>query len=599
MKKGVHKKRRILILSACCLIFIFAVVAVFSIFQHRLNENFHNILSSGLQTNVQDQKDHAQSVMADLQRLLELLADTPSAVSDDGWELVIQNGSVHVDYLDPQQAQSLCDALDESNRYFQQLQAGESVMTGLMPGEEASFMLLHPLSGDAGLTGVLRASVDTTLLIGGSMDSVSLFQKAYTVLASPEGRVLFADTPYPDGSNLFESVVQGGIDSDQVASLHQLFLENQAGKVHFYGKGNHYYMAWDTLEEQNCRIVRFARSPDAILQMRTILKGVILSGICLIALTAVFCVVLIQLLLRQKRRLETQKRRYNALSQFNDTLLFEYDVAANRVVFTPNALERLDLDAGCLEGISGEYYMGHLLHPDDRENIRKSVQLSQMGLGESLYLEARFRCRGGEYSWFGCRFKSIERTEAGTTLIVGKLVDISDQRGREQVLRQAALVDALTGVYNRSVEQLVNEQLGKNESGLFFMIDLDNFKTVNDAYGHAAGDGLLIHVAQILREVFRPDDIIGRVGGDEFAVFISGTNDPAVASGRAAAIQHRLEQLCTPGSGQPVSASIGAAIAPRDGTSYDALTRAADQAMYTIKKNAKKGFAVHQSTDRA
>lgn len=176
-------------------------------------------------------------------------------------------------------------------------------------------------------------------------------------------------------------------------------------------------------------------------------------------------------------------------------------------------------------------------------------------------------------------------------------MDISDQRGREQVLQQAALKDILTGVYNRSAEMLINNLLKKDEQGLFFMLDLDDFKNVNDTYGHVVGDALLIDVSRILKEAFRPDDIIARVGGDEFVVFISGTNDSKIAQNKAAIIQSRMEQLCISGTGQSVSASIGAASAPQDGITYHEIASAADQAMYTIKQKSKKGFSLYNADD--
>lgn len=328
-----------------------------------------------------------------------------------------------------------------------------------------------------------------------------------------------------------------------------------------------------------------------------LVKGMIWTGVCLIVLTALFGAVSLQFLLRRKHRLDTQQRRYDALAQFNDTLLFEYHVPSDRITFTPNASERLDLDARCLEGISREYYMQHLLHPDDREVVRSTFQPSDIVLGKIYYLEARFRCTDENYHWFGCQFKSIENSAESSSRIVGKLVDISDQHGREQLLRQAALADALTGIYNRSAEAIINSRLEEDTRCLFFMIDLDNFKSVNDTYGHSAGDTLLIGVAQILKNTFRPDDIIARIGGDEFAVLLCGTNDYEIAEIKAAMIQNRMERLCIPGIDLPVSASIGIASAPKDGTTYAALSGAADRAMYTIKQQSKKGFAFHEHTD--
>lgn len=336
-----------------------------------------------------------------------------------------------------------------------------------------------------------------------------------------------------------------------------------------------------------------ATGADVFAQTKTILSAVMILGMILILSALIFCAVLFQLLLRQKRRLQTQQRRYEALAQFNDILLFEYDAASDLVVFTPNAPHQLDLERHSPEGLPAEYYIQQLVHPDDRNAFRTRLHPSVLILDKTYCTEARIRCADGRYNWFRCQFKSIENDRDGSCRISGKLVDISDQRGREQVLRQAALRDVLTGVYNRSAETLINRLLEKNEQGLFFMLDLDDFKEVNDTYGHAAGDLLLNGVARILSDTFRPDDIIARVGGDEFTVFLTGNSDPQVAKEKAEIILSRIEQLRIPGADHAVSVSIGAACAPKDGITYDTLTRAADEAMYAIKQQSKKGFSLY------
>lgn len=598
-KKKLHRKNKIFILLACCLIFILAVVGIFSVYQHRLNQNFYAALTNGMEKNMENQKKYADATIHDLQRMLSALAATESAVSVDGWELMLQDDSVHIDYLNTEQLLDICGSEESSyaKELCKQLADGEEVLTdlgdSLFVDDPYSFALLYPICGEEdSMTGVLRARVNVNLLVSGNMNSDSLFQKMYTILTKSDGTVIYADTSYPDEQNLFSAVFHGGIDLDKVQYIQQSFEENAAQTIRFKGKGNDYYMSWASLDVNNWKIVSFARSPDVVLQTATILKGMALIGMLLIVLTVGFCLVFIQILRRQKRQLDVQQRRYDALAEFNNTLLFEYDAVANRMVFTPNAMERLDIDVKCLDGISQEYYMKHLLHPDDRNNVSKMFQ-SSIILNQICYLEARFKCRDGEYYWFGCQYKTIENSDEKASRIVGKLVDISNQRSREQLLRQAALVDVLTGVYNRSVENIINEKLERDARGLFFMIDMDNFKNVNDTFGHAAGDELLINVTHILRDVFRPDDIIGRIGGDEFVVFIFGTNDPRVAENRASAIQSYMERLYIPGSNQIVSASIGVAIAPQDGSTYEELASAADQAMYSIKKKSKKGFAFH------
>lgn len=599
-KKRNRNYIKVFILSACCLVFILSVVGVFALFLNRLNDESSSFLSGGLAADRKEHQKRTELVVSSLNGMMELLqgeleADG-SCAPGASWELMVQESRIQIDYLDANELSGL-----DKDSVLTPLAAGEELIfepgSAELSEENDQFTFLYPVFNGGNLSGALCAQIDGSLLIAEGVNEDSIFQKVYLILASPDGSVIYADTPYPDNGNLFSAVFQGGIGSDEVEDIQSIFEETDTMTIRFPGKGNDYYMSWEPLGLRDWRLILFARSPDVVFQTTKISRGMIMAGIGLILLTGVFCTALIFLLLRQKHQLDMQRKRYDALAQFNDTLLFEYDVAANRLIFTPNAVERLDLNEKCLEGISGEYYIAHLIHPDDREGVRSLFRSTSIALDETYYMEARFRCRNGEYNWFGCQFKSIEKLGEETRRVVGKLVDISDQRGREQLLRQAALADALTGVYNRSAEVLIDNLLAKDRRGLFFMIDLDDFKHVNDTYGHAAGDTLLVGIAQILREGFRSNDIIARVGGDEFIAFIPGVNDSETAENKAAIIQKRMEHLYIPGCDRAVSASIGAASAPRDGSCYAELASAADRAMYTIKQQSKNGFAFHEYTD--
>lgn len=598
-KRKLHKKQRIFILSVGCVVFVLAIVGVFAVYERRLDKSFHDILTDGLAKNAQEQKNQIDSTASNLLSLLRLLGSMEPAALPNEWELVMQEDCIHIDRLDMQPFFNSFppELSDEGKAIWERLAAGEDVITTLgepwFTTDDVSFALLHPVLTDGRLTSVLRAQIHVFMLTEGNMDSISFFQRIYTVLVDTDGNIVYANTPYPDEENLFSSTFNGGISSDEVQSIYRSYEESAENVITFYGKGNKYYMSWKTLGFNNWRLVNFARSPDVMLQTTTLVQGMILAGVCLIALTAVFCLLLLWLLLRKKHKLDIQQRRYEALSQFNDTLLFEYDISGDRVIFTPNALQCLDLSEQCINGISGECCVQHLFHPDDRHYFYESFHTSSCALGETRYLEARLRCPGGKFNWFGCQFKSIESKEDRIVRFVGKLVDIHDQHKREQLLRQAALTDVLTGIYNRTAETLINKQLEADAQGLFFMIDLDNFKNINDVYGHAAGDTLLISVAQILKEVFRADDTIARMGGDEFVAFISGISDPKVAKKKADSILSRMEELHLPESDQVFSASIGIAIAPTDGCDYDSLAHAADHALYTVKKRSKQGFAFY------
>lgn len=161
-------------------------------------------------------------------------------------------------------------------------------------------------------------------------------------------------------------------------------------------------------------------------------------------------------------------------------------------------------------------------------------------------------------------------------------------------LKQKAYVDKLTGIANRAGFEKNFEMLLENglESGTLFLIDLDNFKNINDYLGHPVGDECLKRTAQLLKEVFRATDLIARLGGDEFIVFAPTMNVKSVIEEKAqkflAAITHTYPVKGH--EGITVTASVGIAIYPIDASTTQALYSKADSALYAVKKAGRNGY---------
>lgn len=174
---------------------------------------------------------------------------------------------------------------------------------------------------------------------------------------------------------------------------------------------------------------------------------------------------------------------------------------------------------------------------------------------------------------------------------------------RSDGLKNEAERDLLTNLLNKktfegSVENMIANH-SADEAGALWIIDLDNFKGINDTQGHLVGDRVLSLVADKMRETFRQRDYLGRIGGDEFAVYLTFHNQTDKREQRAI-IRSRAEQLrsmigeITGGMGQEVkvSCSIGIALDPEHGTSYEALYQSADKALYQSKKAGKNQYRI-------
>lgn len=169
-------------------------------------------------------------------------------------------------------------------------------------------------------------------------------------------------------------------------------------------------------------------------------------------------------------------------------------------------------------------------------------------------------------------------------------------------LKQLAEIDALTSAYNKAATvKYIKQYMDAMEPGEYcamFIVDVDNFKMINDTKGHAFGDLVLKELGNGIRSEFRVTDIIGRIGGDEFVVFLKNVdNNEQFMRMQGEKLVNFFHDL-RPGEyvKTKVSGSIGGAIFPTDATDYESLYKAADKALYLAKKRGKDQYALYQET---
>ena len=186
---------------------------------------------------------------------------------------------------------------------------------------------------------------------------------------------------------------------------------------------------------------------------------------------------------------------------------------------------------------------------------------------------------------------------------IGRIIELEDLRRSladrlEQKTREVSDIksksnqDALTGLWNRVyTEEKVNEMLGRGTEGALMMMDLDNFKSINDNYGHMAGDKVLQLVADVLRESSSEGDVPCRLGGDEFIVFVKGVTSKAELGNRAARIISEFDsKIKECGFETNTSVSVGIAQTMEGRTEFPTLYSSADKALYHVKQNGKNDY---------
>lgn len=279
------------------------------------------------------------------------------------------------------------------------------------------------------------------------------------------------------------------------------------------------------------------------------------------------------------------------MNQTND-IIFEWNIAADTLLFSSN-WEKTFGYAPIQKKISNQIPLSENLHPDDLPIFMKLMQESAAG---KPYSEAEFRLRHqeGHYSWYRVR-ATVQFDQDGKPLkAVGVIIDVSAVKYEREKLMEMAQRDALTGLYNKTaVQSRVEEQLycaDYTQKHALLIIDVDDFKRINDDYGHLTGDRVLINIGEALQQNFRSSDVIGRVGGDEFLVFLPNVTGEDVVQNKAENLLHHLNQIVLKEGEPTLSCSVGLVLAETGCLDYTTLYDCADQALYRQKNNGKNGI---------
>jgi diguanylate cyclase (GGDEF)-like protein/PAS domain S-box-containing protein len=263
---------------------------------------------------------------------------------------------------------------------------------------------------------------------------------------------------------------------------------------------------------------------------------------------------------------------------------------AGRIIRSNEAMAQMlrYQSADALMGVS----VVDITHPDDRAATSERVGASAAGELDSFRAEKRLLRSDGETVWVALTASSVKDDAGDTMFTISQLEDISERKAFSDRLRYEAAHDVMTGLLNRAsfserVEAAVasGDANGRNAAVLF--VDLDHFKLINDSLGHAAGDDLLVNVAQRLRNTLRPGDLLARFGGDEFVLLCTDlAGNQAVSAIAKRLLAAIAEPIVIANDEVFVTASVGIAVARADDNA-ETLLRHADAAMYQAKHDGR------------
>ncbi len=295
------------------------------------------------------------------------------------------------------------------------------------------------------------------------------------------------------------------------------------------------------------------------------------------------------------QRIKSTAERLNLATKGSNDGIWDWDLAEDKIYYSERWKEMLGYYEDEIVNIPAAWF--GRVHPEDLRALTSAIDNHINGHSDSIQCEYRIRDRQGFYRWMLCRGSSI-RDKVGKVLrIAGTQTDIHDRKLLEIQLSHNSLHDSLTGLPNRILfmERLTQSFIRYKRDKINFaviFIDLDDFKDVNDQWGHAAGDQLLCSIAASIQRCARESDTVARLAGDEFIILMTNVEDEeGVKHFTQRLLKETHTQVNISGHSFTPSLSIGVAIINNDYVRAEDLMKDADFALYQAKANGKDQYA--------
>lgn len=281
---------------------------------------------------------------------------------------------------------------------------------------------------------------------------------------------------------------------------------------------------------------------------------------------------------------------YQKLAELPGMITYDYDP------FTDRWTIHVSMKQGGIKEIVVEHFFEKIheqswLHPESAvvfgEAHKKALEKTTSGI-----VEFKGRFFGTEYRWMRSYYTSVADENGNVYRIVGRADDIEEDVQITESWKDKAQRDSMTNLLNHEAsKQHIERALKKYGRGSLLLLDVDDFKQINDVLGHLYGDTVLLNVSDAIRSLFRKGDILGRYGGDEFIMFMPGFQDEPTVKKRAQDILDKIRDIYVPEL-ETVRCSIGIAMTDSDKITVSELFDRADNALYQVKQSGKANYAI-------
>ena len=295
-----------------------------------------------------------------------------------------------------------------------------------------------------------------------------------------------------------------------------------------------------------------------------------------------------------QEELELEKEKKEIISSLFNDWIYEYDIREQKVKTISGNSEYFKVTKEM--NMAQHYLLLDDLHPQDRATFVEGCR-NVYTTGTPGYMEARIMLDGG-YRWISLTTKVLRNRQGELVSVIGKISDIDAKKKEELRLQAQAMQDSMTGLLNRAAFQEQSEKLlelalkEQDKSPALLIVDIDNFKQINDRYGHLYGDTVIVSMADALRSVFGEDAAVGRFGGDEFTVFLLHADEKQLEEKILRLRASYDKEIVEAEDGSKITCSVGAARYGTDGVTIQEMLKSADSALYYVKENGRNGYAI-------
>ncbi|WP_252221827.1 MULTISPECIES: diguanylate cyclase [unclassified Clostridium] len=299
-------------------------------------------------------------------------------------------------------------------------------------------------------------------------------------------------------------------------------------------------------------------------------------------------------ILKNKMQLKLSEESYRVIMEQTDDIIFQWDINNDIISYSDNWNHKFNYKLN-LQG--KDLRTLNIIYEEDREKFNSIIDEIK---NTNEYRECEVRLRknyNGEYIWCKVRINLILDDNNKPIKAIGLITDIDNEKRENEKSIFKAERDSLTEIYNKiTAQNMIEEYINKSKKDdrhALFIIDIDDFKSINDNLGHLTGDSVLKDISIKITEIFNENSIIGRIGGDEFIVFLKSIQSDEFVCEKANELVSGFRENYTGEDGiYKVSGSIGIAMYPKDGMNFEQLFLSADKALYFAKKQGKDTYYI-------